>query len=131
MSGGGLALTRSYSERWQVARIGLCGRGTLKIKNCPLAACLRPLTNSACHRLGFSPLHQSRRLLVLIHINLLFNRTSIYTNQNHPPHSSSTLVSSSTYAQNTQTPKTLPKSLSLQLTIRLAAISFHSQSNHL
>ena len=36
-----LALTRSYSERWQVARIGLCGRGavcgTLKIKNCPLA----------------------------------------------------------------------------------------------
>ena len=35
VSGGGLALTRSYSERWQVARIGLCGPGavcgTLKI----------------------------------------------------------------------------------------------------
>ena len=27
--GGGLALTRSYSERWQVARIGLCGRGAV------------------------------------------------------------------------------------------------------
>ena len=25
--GGGLAPTRSYSERWQVARIGLCCRG--------------------------------------------------------------------------------------------------------
>ena len=25
--GVGLALTRSYSERWQVVRIGLCGRG--------------------------------------------------------------------------------------------------------
>ena len=41
VSGGGLALTRSYSERWQVARIGLCGRGAvcgaLKIKNCLLA----------------------------------------------------------------------------------------------
>ena len=37
-----LALTRSYSERWQVARIGLCGLGAvcgeLKISNCPLAA---------------------------------------------------------------------------------------------
>ena len=36
-----LALTRSYSERWQVARIGLCGSGAvcgaLKIRNCPLA----------------------------------------------------------------------------------------------
>ena len=43
VSGDGLALTRSYSERWQVAQIGLCGLdavcGTLKIKNCPLAAC--------------------------------------------------------------------------------------------
>ena len=33
--GGDLALTRSYSERWQVVRIGLSGRGavcgTLKI----------------------------------------------------------------------------------------------------
>ena len=33
--GGDLPLTRSYSERWQVARIGLCGRravcGALKI----------------------------------------------------------------------------------------------------
>ena len=29
VSGGGLALTRSYSERWQVARIGLCGRGAV------------------------------------------------------------------------------------------------------
>ena len=42
VSGGGLAPTRSYSERWQVARIGLCGHGAvcsaLKIKNCPLAA---------------------------------------------------------------------------------------------
>ena len=42
VSGGGLALTRSYSERWQVARIRLCGLGAvcgaLKIKNCPLAA---------------------------------------------------------------------------------------------
>ena len=27
--GGGLAPTRSYSERWQVARIGLCCRGAL------------------------------------------------------------------------------------------------------
>ena len=27
--GGGLVLTRSYSERWQVARIGLCGRGAV------------------------------------------------------------------------------------------------------
>ena len=27
--GGDLALTRSYSERWQVARIGLCGRGAV------------------------------------------------------------------------------------------------------
>ena len=27
--GGGLALTRSYSERWQIARIGLCGRGAV------------------------------------------------------------------------------------------------------
>ena len=39
---GYIALSRSYSERWQVARIGLCGRGAvygaLKIKNCPLAA---------------------------------------------------------------------------------------------
>ena len=42
MLGGDLALTRSYSERWQVARIRLCGRGAvcgvLKISNCPLAA---------------------------------------------------------------------------------------------
>ena len=41
--GGGLAPTRSYSERWQVARIRLCCRGAvcgaLKIENCPLAAC--------------------------------------------------------------------------------------------
>ena len=41
--GGVLALTRSYSERWQVARIGLCGYdvvcGTLKNLNCPLAVC--------------------------------------------------------------------------------------------
>ena len=41
--GGVLALTRSYSERWQVARIGLCGRdavcGMLKNLNCPLAVC--------------------------------------------------------------------------------------------
>ena len=29
VSGGGLALTRSYSERWQVARIGLCGLGAV------------------------------------------------------------------------------------------------------
>ena len=33
---GDLALTRSYSKRWQVARLGLCGRGAvcgaLKIK---------------------------------------------------------------------------------------------------
>ena len=29
MLGGDLALTRSYSERWQVARIGLCGRGAV------------------------------------------------------------------------------------------------------
>ena len=40
--GGGLPPTRSYSERLQVARIGLCGRGAvrgaLKIKNCSLAA---------------------------------------------------------------------------------------------
>ena len=27
--GGGLALTRRYSERWQVARIGLCDRGAV------------------------------------------------------------------------------------------------------
>ena len=27
--GGGLAPTRSYSERWQVARIGLCCRGAV------------------------------------------------------------------------------------------------------
>ena len=27
--GGGLALTRNYSERWQVARIGLCGHGAV------------------------------------------------------------------------------------------------------
>ena len=27
--GGGLAMTRSYSERWQVARIGLCGCGAV------------------------------------------------------------------------------------------------------
>ena len=27
--GGGLAPTCSYSERWQVARIGLCGRGAV------------------------------------------------------------------------------------------------------
>ena len=27
--GIGLALTRSYSERWQVARIGLCDRGAV------------------------------------------------------------------------------------------------------
>ena len=27
--GGGLAPTRSYSERWQVARIGQCGRGAV------------------------------------------------------------------------------------------------------
>ena len=27
--GGGLALTRSHSERWQIARIGLCGRGAV------------------------------------------------------------------------------------------------------
>ena len=42
MLGGGLAPTHSYSERWQVARIRLCGLGAvcgvLKIKNCPLAA---------------------------------------------------------------------------------------------
>ena len=40
--GGGLAPTRRYSERWQVARIRLCCRGAvcgaLKIKNCPLEA---------------------------------------------------------------------------------------------
>ena len=39
--GVGLVQTRSYSERWQVARIGLCDRGavcgTLNILNCPLA----------------------------------------------------------------------------------------------
>ena len=29
VSGGGLALTRSYSERWQVARVGLCGLGAV------------------------------------------------------------------------------------------------------
>ena len=29
VSGGGLALTHSYSERWQVARIGLCGLGAM------------------------------------------------------------------------------------------------------
>ena len=38
VSGGGLALARSYSERWQVVRIGLCGRGAvcgaLKMLNC-------------------------------------------------------------------------------------------------
>ena len=27
--GGDLALIRSYSERWQVARIGLCDRGAV------------------------------------------------------------------------------------------------------
>ena len=27
--GGDLELTRSYSERWQVARIGACGRGAV------------------------------------------------------------------------------------------------------
>ena len=27
--GAGLALTSSYSERWQVARIGLCDRGAV------------------------------------------------------------------------------------------------------
>ena len=36
--GGDLAQTRSYSRRWQVARIALCGRGAvcgaLKILNC-------------------------------------------------------------------------------------------------
>ena len=38
-----LAQTRSYGRRWQVARIGLCGRGAVwhacrikKILNCPL-----------------------------------------------------------------------------------------------
>ena len=40
--GGDLALTRSYSERWQLARIGMCGCGAvcgaLKILNCRLAA---------------------------------------------------------------------------------------------
>ena len=40
--GGGLALTRSYSERWQIARNGLCGHGaicgSLKFFNCPIAA---------------------------------------------------------------------------------------------
>ena len=40
--GGLVMLTRSYSERWQVARIGLCGSGAvcgaLKNLNCPLAA---------------------------------------------------------------------------------------------
>ena len=29
VSGGGLVLTRSYSERWQVALIGLCGSGVV------------------------------------------------------------------------------------------------------
>ena len=29
VSGGGLALTRSYSEIWQVAQIGLCGLGAV------------------------------------------------------------------------------------------------------
>ena len=29
MLGGDLALTRNYSERWQVARNGLCGRGAV------------------------------------------------------------------------------------------------------
>ena len=27
--GGDLLLTRTYSERWQVARIGLCGLGAV------------------------------------------------------------------------------------------------------
>ena len=40
--GGLVLLTRSYSERWQVARIGMCGSGAvcgaLKMLNCPLAA---------------------------------------------------------------------------------------------
>ena len=48
VSGGGLALTRSYSERWQVARIGLCGLGAvcgaLKIKLSISGARRRPLT---------------------------------------------------------------------------------------
>ena len=38
-----LAQTRSYSRRWQVARIGLCGRGAVSgmLKNfkCPLTTC--------------------------------------------------------------------------------------------
>ena len=29
VSGCGLALIRSYSERWQVALIGMCGRGAV------------------------------------------------------------------------------------------------------
>ena len=29
VSGGGLALTHSYSEGWQVTRIGLCGLGAV------------------------------------------------------------------------------------------------------
>ena len=40
--GGILALTRSHSEIWQVARIWLCGRGAvcgaLKMSNCPFIA---------------------------------------------------------------------------------------------
>ena len=27
--GGGLALTRSYSKRWKIFRIGLCGHGAV------------------------------------------------------------------------------------------------------
>ena len=44
--GGDLAHTHSYSRRWQIARIGLCGRGavcnafaeSIKMLNCPLLA---------------------------------------------------------------------------------------------
>ena len=37
--GGDLAQTRSYSRRWQVARIGLCGsvRRVYQIENSPLS----------------------------------------------------------------------------------------------
>ena len=45
--GGDLVQTHSYSRTWQVAQIGLCGRGavcgalaeSIKNLNCPLAAC--------------------------------------------------------------------------------------------
>ena len=43
--GGDLTLTRSYSERWQVARIRLCGRGAvccpLKFQNYPISGARR------------------------------------------------------------------------------------------